>query len=249
MSPTHRPGSGPTVGPVVTLREVFEELAGAGHPDPAAVLREHGFDLPEAELRYALVTYAHSAPVDVAGHLQPYVVANSPVSWEDTPQTVTLADGLALLATAPPPGAGSADPTADLDDVPGITLGVGGVTSAATEAADRLDAGTEAPAGRLDFGGGADAPVGPAAGPDADRVEASAADGRPAPAGGVADAGVDATGGSPPLDGTDGPWDPVGPDLFGVDAVDDGPFDGDPPSERPAAAGGDDTDGTDLIGP
>src|SRR5690606_4466074 len=70
MSPTHRPGSGPTVGPVVTLREVFEELAGAGHPDPAAVLREHGFDLPEAELRYALVTYAHSAPVDVAGHLQ-----------------------------------------------------------------------------------------------------------------------------------------------------------------------------------
>src|SRR5690606_16392821 len=95
-SPTCRPGTVPTVGLVATLREVFEELAGGGHPDPAAVLREHGFDLPDAELRYALVSYAHSAPVDVAGHLQPYVMANSPVSWEDTPEAATLADGLGL---------------------------------------------------------------------------------------------------------------------------------------------------------
>src|SRR5690606_37781580 len=60
---------------------------------------------------------------------------------------------------------------ADLDGMPGITAAAGGaLTAAGTEAAaDGLDAGTAAD--RLDFGGGADAPAGPAAGPDLDRAE------------------------------------------------------------------------------
>lgn len=226
---------------MVTLREVFEELAGGGHPDPAAVLRAHGFDLPDAELRYALVTYAHSAPVDVAGHLQPYVVANSPVSWEDTPETASLADGLELLATAPPPGAGSEDPTADLDGVPGGTAAVGAVTAAGTEtAADRLDVGSEVTADRLDFGGGADAPVGPAAGPDPGDAEPLSAGDRPAPAGGVADAGADIG---------DDPWDAVDADLFGLDAVGGEPFDGEPAPGLPGDDDAGDAGGTDLFGP
>lgn len=223
----------------MTLREVFEELAGGGHPDPAAVLREHGFDLPDAELRYALVSYAHSAPVDVAGHLQPYVMANSPVSWEDTPEVATLADGLGLLTTAPPPDAVPEDPIADLDGVPGIGAVAGGALT---------PAGAEATADRLDFGTGADAPAG--AGPAADAGELQAAEDWPDPAGGLVDAGVDpaGTGGPHPPGGTDVPWDLADTDLFGPDAVGGEPFEGDPAPERPGDEDDGDTD-TDLIGP
>ncbi|HLV58541.1 MAG TPA: hypothetical protein VKY81_06690 [Natronosporangium sp.] len=205
---------------MVTLREVFEELAGGGHPDPAAVLRAHGFDLPDAELRHALVTYAHSAPLEVAGHLRPYVVANSPVSWEETPQPASLADGLELLATAPPPGAESGDPTTDLDGMPGIPAAAGGaMTAAGTKvAADRPDVGTDPAADRLDFGGGADA-------------------------------GVESTGGSAPLDRTGDPWEPVDVELFGIDAVGGEPFDAEPAPEPPGDEDEGDADGIDLIGP
>jgi hypothetical protein len=113
--------------PVRPLRDVFAELSAAGRPapggaDPARVLAEHGHGaLPEGLLAEAIVSYADTAPVEVAEHLAPFVVAHSPVPVgpgevadlgspaDDAPSVL---HGLALLADAPHPFPDDVDPAA-----------------------------------------------------------------------------------------------------------------------------------------
>ena len=113
--------------PVRPLRDVFAELSAAGRPapggaDPAQVLAEHGHGgLPEGLLAEAIVSYADTAPVEVAEHLAPFVVAHSPVPVgpgdladpgspaDDAPSVL---HGLTLLADAPHPFPDDVDPAA-----------------------------------------------------------------------------------------------------------------------------------------
>jgi hypothetical protein len=91
------------------LRDVFDELAGdptvtGPAADPADVLARSGHgDLPGPLVAEAIVSYADTAPVEVAAHLAPFVTAHSAVPLAG-PGAAELADpaaGLDLLATAP----------------------------------------------------------------------------------------------------------------------------------------------------
>ncbi|GIE33784.1 hypothetical protein Ait01nite_068290 [Actinoplanes italicus] len=106
--------------PARPLREVFAELAGTGSTgDPGGLLR----DLPDELVAEAVVSYAETAPVEIAEHLASFVSAHSAVGSE----APALAGWLDLLATAPVEvteepelefGAGAAsDTTTDIDDV------------------------------------------------------------------------------------------------------------------------------------
>jgi hypothetical protein len=67
------------------LRDVFADLAG-DHGDAMApdVLAAHGHpDLPDGLVAEAVVNYADTAPIEVAQHLAPYVMAHSPVPQPD----------------------------------------------------------------------------------------------------------------------------------------------------------------------
>jgi hypothetical protein len=87
----------------MTLREVFDELAGGGDADPAGALADRGYgELPEPLLSEAIVSYADTAPVEVAEHLSPFVMVHSAVPV-DRDGDVAAGDGLELLATAPEP--------------------------------------------------------------------------------------------------------------------------------------------------
>lgn len=91
------------------LREVFDALAGAAGAftdragDPAQVLAGSGHgDLPDQLVAEAIVSYADTAPVEVAAHLAPFVTAHGAVpraaGGAEVPDP---ASGLDLLATAP----------------------------------------------------------------------------------------------------------------------------------------------------
>jgi len=127
-----------------------EEVTGAA---PDEVLREAGHDLPDALLAEAIVSYAGTAPAEVAEHLAPFVTAHGPVPLGDPAATPGLAEGLALLAGAPVP-----DP-ADLETEAAPPEDAGGFGTGEPDAtvpevvADPFD---------LDFGGG-DAGEGPGA--------------------------------------------------------------------------------------
>jgi hypothetical protein len=87
----------------MSLREVFDELAGGGEADPADALADRGYgELPDPLLSEAIVSYADTAPVEVAEHLAPFVMVHSAVPV-DRVDEVPAGDGLALLATAPEP--------------------------------------------------------------------------------------------------------------------------------------------------
>lgn len=125
--------------PVRPLRDVFDGLANrpAGTPggpgdlgdpgDPAAVLDGAGHsDLPDDLVAEALVSYAATAPPQVAEQLGPFVTAHSGVPGPDVDPPAELpdpAEGLALLDGAGDVG-GWDDPLdldaagADLLDVP-----------------------------------------------------------------------------------------------------------------------------------
>src|SRR5690606_37616813 len=61
------------------LHDVFADLAGTGHGEPAEVLRANGHgDLPDGLVAEAVVNYADTAPMEVAQHLAPFVRAHSP---------------------------------------------------------------------------------------------------------------------------------------------------------------------------
>lgn len=111
------------------LRVVFDELATGGAEsgsDPAEVLRASGHaDLPDGLVAEAVVSYADTAPIGVAEHLAPYVMAHSPVPVLPPDSDATSADasgangddgGLSwyeALATTPAPS--DADPANGLD--------------------------------------------------------------------------------------------------------------------------------------
>jgi hypothetical protein len=89
--------------PVPSLREVFAALAG-GSADPASALAASGHgDLPGDLVAQAIVNYADTAPVEVAEHLSPFVVAHSGVpQGVDAPAHLPdTGDGLHLLGAAP----------------------------------------------------------------------------------------------------------------------------------------------------
>jgi hypothetical protein len=106
--------------PARPLRDVFTDLTGdpaarAGH-DPAAVLAANGHpDLPDTLVAEAIVSYADTAPYEVAEHLAPYVMANSAVPAADpTAPDTDPATWLDQLATAPE--AVELGPDSSLDD-------------------------------------------------------------------------------------------------------------------------------------
>ena len=160
------------------LREVFDELAGepsAAGPaaDPAGVLAGSGHgDLPGHLVAEAIVSYADTAPVEVAAHLAPFVTAHSAVPRDGSglAEPPDLAAGLDLLATAP------AVPPGESEPMPGDeALPLAGATAPAPE-----DVSGPAPEVGDDFGAGdVSGPGGP--------IDALAGVGGPEPAGDTAE--------------------------------------------------------------
>jgi hypothetical protein len=98
------------------LRDVFVDLAsgGADSADPAQLLRDSGHpDLPGHLVAEAVVNFADTAPIEVAEHLSPYVMAQTAVAGAD-PGEVESDDWLEAF-TGTPAGTDS-DPGA-LDDL------------------------------------------------------------------------------------------------------------------------------------
>lgn len=85
------------------LHELLADLAGDGdaaraHGDPETYLAANGHpDLPPDLVAEAVVSYADTAPVDVAEHLAPYVTTHSAVPTDEPPAQ----DWFGLLTTAP----------------------------------------------------------------------------------------------------------------------------------------------------
>lgn len=102
------------------LRDVLTDLVGDGDAaGPAEVLAAGGHaGLPVELVAEAVGSFADTAPIEVAEHLSPYVMANSPVPLPDAPD-VDLSGWLEAVTTAPP--APDVDPTALLDDAPADT--------------------------------------------------------------------------------------------------------------------------------
>jgi hypothetical protein len=101
--------------PARPLRDVLTDLVGAADAaGPADVLAANGHaDLPDELVAEAVGSFADPSPIEVAEHLSPYVMANSPVPQPDAPP-VDLAGWLDAVTGAPPPA--EVDPTALLDD-------------------------------------------------------------------------------------------------------------------------------------
>jgi hypothetical protein len=155
------------------LRDVFADLVGdpdaAG--DPAAFLRDQGHPgLPDHLVAEAVVSYADTAPVEVAEHLAPYVTAHSAVGAGPASGDEPPAGWADLLGTAPDVSGpadlddlGSVDSgeAAGLDPEPGLDLdfgaGAGPLPGGATE--DGAEIPADEPA---DLGDGADDLSGPA---------------------------------------------------------------------------------------
>jgi hypothetical protein len=93
--------------PARPLHDIFSELArdpaaqrGEG-AEPGDALRAGGHgELPDALVAEAIVSYAGTAPAEVAEHLAPFVTGHGPVPYED-PAGLDVTHGLDLLATAP----------------------------------------------------------------------------------------------------------------------------------------------------
>lgn len=102
--------------PARRLRDVFAELAvdGAGR-EPDEVLRASGHaELPEPLVAEAVVSYADTAPHEVAEHLTPFVRATSAVP-SPADQAAPAPSWLGLLSTAPRIDDGLPEPEPALD--------------------------------------------------------------------------------------------------------------------------------------
>jgi len=137
------------------LRDVFADLTGGGSVagDPDALLRDSGHPaLPDHLVAEAVISYADTAPAEVAEHLAPYVTAHSAVGADETPGDEPPADWLDLLGTAPD-DAGLADEPADIDDLAPALDGFDDAADLGTDQGLGLDFGTGAgPLPTLDTG-------------------------------------------------------------------------------------------------
>ena len=116
------------------LHELLADLVGdadaaRAHGDPETYLAANGHpDLPPELVAEAVVSYADTAPVDVAEHLAPYVTTHSAVPTDEPPAE----DWFGLLTTAP---------AEDLDADPGLDVPDDQPLSADHDDASRLDFG------------------------------------------------------------------------------------------------------------
>jgi hypothetical protein len=100
------------------LHELLADLVGdadaaRAHGDPETYLAANGHpDLPPDLVAEAVVSYADTAPVDVAEHLAPYVTTHSAVPTSEPPAE----DWFGLITTAPAEDL----PDEDLSDGPGF---------------------------------------------------------------------------------------------------------------------------------
>jgi hypothetical protein len=185
--------------PARPLRDVFADLTGDGaavDARPDDLLRAQGHDDLGADLvAEAVVSYADTAPPEVAEHLAPFVMAHSPVPPLDHDAAGAQPPGWVDLLASAPAGADLPDLTdADLTDAGFAESGPAGFDDLGGPRADTgLGLDTDH-AHYLDFGyGDADAagPVGPAvtgvdaddprAQLDADDLSLSVYDGQPGP--------------------------------------------------------------------
>ncbi|GIF64811.1 hypothetical protein Ais01nite_28460 [Asanoa ishikariensis] len=140
------------------LKDVFTDLVG----DPsanAAALAGAGHDLPPDLVAEAVVSFAGSAPAEVAEHLAPFVTAHSGVPVES--ELEEPAGWAELLATAPEPGT-ELDDDVPLDVPQGDHPGVGELAFGSGDTSGQtpdLDLDTD-PGGDLD-----DEPVAVGGGP------------------------------------------------------------------------------------
>jgi hypothetical protein len=136
------------------LHEVLGDLVGDGdaahaHGDPEAYLAANGHpDLPPDLVAEAVVSYADTAPVDVAEHLAPYVTTHSAVPADEPPTD----DWFGLITTAP---ADDLDTDPDIDDFsddgvapdhhhdPALDFGTGSVDDLDAPTADDSDDDTD----------------------------------------------------------------------------------------------------------
>ncbi|WP_326549701.1 hypothetical protein [Micromonospora sp. NBC_01813] len=156
------------MAPARSLHEIFAGLTGdaAAHGEVDAVLHANGYaDLPAELLTQAVVSYAETAPAELAEHLAPLVMANSPVPGDEGAAVAEFGSPLDLLAAAPAAG---------LDD--------DGLDAASLDDAhfldeESLDEASDAVAGRPDTFDGAplEASFGHGDGPVAEQADAVAA--------------------------------------------------------------------------
>jgi hypothetical protein len=211
------------MAPARPLRDVFADLVGdpSAADDPAALLRDQGHPgLPDHLVAEAVVSYADTAPVEVAEHLAPYVTAHSAVGADAAPGDEPPASWLDLLGTAPDV-AGPAD-IDDLAPEPGESG-----DAASLHAGPDLD---------LDFGTGA----GPVPVVETDADDAGPDDAGPDAHGGDVDDELGEGSAADPADPHDG-------DAAGwMDAGQTGDDPSDGPSDGPSDADEPDSDGEPL---
>src|ERR687890_805827 len=85
------------------LRDVFADLTGGEYTadDPDALLRDHGHALPDDLVAEAVVSFADTAPAEVAEHLAPYVMTHSAVGADPVAGDEPSVGWLDLLGSAP----------------------------------------------------------------------------------------------------------------------------------------------------
>ncbi len=105
------------------LHQVLAALAGTqAEPDPGALApAAGGLGLPDDLLTEAIISFADTAPAEVAAHLAPFVTAHSPIAAVEPAELWDAAQGLELLAGAPT-GFTLSEPYApdQLDDLDGL---------------------------------------------------------------------------------------------------------------------------------
>ena len=170
------------MAPARSLHEIFAGLTGdaAAHGEVAAVLHANGYaDLPAELLTQAVVSFADTAPAEVAEHLAPFVMANSPVPGAEGTVAADWGSPLELLAAAPAAGFDDAGfDGASLDDaVSQLDAPVKQTDDGHFLDEESLDEESDAVAVRPDaFGGPSlDASFGHGDGPSAEQAEQVAA--------------------------------------------------------------------------
>lgn len=140
------------------LRDVFADLttsppsdhAQAG-PAPDVLLASGHPDLPDSLVAEAVGSYADTAPIEVAEHLSPYVMAHSPIPLADLPDLET--SGWLTAMVGAPQVEVPADDADDLDDLDDFGAGAGTFEAGADLETDNgLDFGHGTPSDADDAG-------------------------------------------------------------------------------------------------